>query len=238
MASPLRPRSLRGRGKVARLLACCLPPQRGHGADSCLWTHSHRQGPASGVCCRRPSDARSIVVVRRQPRRRRPGPGAAGFLRTDRRQRSRLRRLPAHARRAALPESFSASGNSGRTCRRACGRLRPEPFRSWCPRSAPPRFVCAPPSTMPTWRGSCAAARRSTSSRCSPTSTPSAITPPMWSKCPASMPCAAAFSMCTRPKPTARCASSSSAMKSSRSASSIRRPSVLRTRWMKRCCFR
>src|ERR1700722_11058776 len=40
--SVLRPRSVRGRRKVARLCACRLPPPRGHGAVKCFRTHAHR----------------------------------------------------------------------------------------------------------------------------------------------------------------------------------------------------
>ena len=51
------------------------------------------------------------------------------------------------------------------------------------------------------------------------------------------MPCAAAFSMCTRRKRSARCASSFLATKSSPSGSLIPRPSALRVPWMKLCCL-
>ena len=62
-------------------------------------------------------------------------------------------------------------------------------------------------------------------------------TRPTWSKCPASTPHAEAFSTCTRPRLIARCASSSSAMRSSPSASSIRPPSDRLRRSTKLCCF-
>src|SRR5208282_2745016 len=40
-ASSLRPRTLHGRRKASRLCACSLPPQGGHGAYSCLRSHTH-----------------------------------------------------------------------------------------------------------------------------------------------------------------------------------------------------
>ena len=56
----------------------------------------------------------------------------------------------------------------------------------------------------------------------------------MSSKCPANMLCAAAFWMCTRPKPTGRRVLSSLGTKSNPSASSIPQRSAPPIRWMKR----
>ena len=79
--------------KLARFRACCLPPERGHGADSCLRAHPDRQSPAAGAAAasgRPPADRR----CQRQSRRRGPRARPARVLRTHAALRIRTRSSP------------------------------------------------------------------------------------------------------------------------------------------------
>src|SRR5439155_52876 len=97
----------------ARLRACSLPPERGHGAHSCIRTQAIRQSLAAHPVAtpgRAPTDLRS----QRQPRRRGLRPRPPGFLRAHWSLRSRFRRRPARPRRASFPEPFPPPRASGR----------------------------------------------------------------------------------------------------------------------------
>src|SRR5450631_4264085 len=135
-------------------------------------------------------------------------------------------------------QNLSLTRRSRRNGPSPCGRLRPALHRLWFRQLPPPRFACARLSITPIWRGPCAAVKCSTSTRSSFTSTRSDTTRPMWWKCPENTPFAAAFWTCTHRKTSARCESSFSGTRSSPSGNLIPRRSVLRTPWMKRCCFR
>ena len=166
-AASLRPRTFRGRRKASRLLACGLPPAGGHGADSCLRTHCPPQKPCCSCCCAGGAERPLIVVVSDNRAVEEFVPVLQGFCElTGACDPDSVCRSPS-SRRAAVPESFSASGNSGRARDRAVEDRHGQASRLWFLPLPPPPSACVRPSITPIWRASCAAANRSTSIICS-----------------------------------------------------------------------
>ena len=121
--------------------------KEGTGRISVSGLIADRQGSSAGACAT--AAERPLIVVVSDNRAVEDFSRAAGLCELTAACRSGVDRRPSHARRAALSESLSASGNSGRTGHRAVEDRDRRGVDSGCARLRPRRSACAPLNTTP-----------------------------------------------------------------------------------------